>query len=52
MTFRLMLCLPVSSVTSPKVRTTGYLGGLVKTVLIIPIFQRSFLGQLASSLIN
>jgi hypothetical protein len=51
MTFRLMLYLPVSSVTSLKVRTTGYLGGLVKTVLTTLIFLRSFLGQLASSFI-
>jgi len=50
MIFHLMLYLPVSSVTNLKVRTIGYLGGLVKIILIILIFLKSFLGQLASSL--
>jgi 5-methylcytosine-specific restriction endonuclease McrA len=31
-----------------RVRTTGYLGGLVKSILTILIFQKSLLGQLAS----
>jgi hypothetical protein len=40
-----MWYLLVASVTSLKVRTTGYLGGLVKSILTILIFQKSYLGQ-------
>jgi hypothetical protein len=39
------------NLTLDHVRTIGYLGGLVKNLLTTLIFQKSFLGQLASSLI-
>jgi hypothetical protein len=44
MTPRLMSYLPVSNVTSQKVRTTGYLGGLVKILLTTLISLKSFPG--------
>jgi hypothetical protein len=47
-TSHLMWYLLVASVTSLRVRTTGYLGGLVKSILTTLISQKSLLGQLAS----